>query len=196
MKPMIIVLEGADGAGKSTLSQHLSNALKKMGFKCRTASFPGKTHGSIGELVYKIHHDHKREGIIKISSTSLQALHIAAHIDFLERIKKDPRSILILDRSWWSTLVYGEISRANPKVIKALVDAEKILWGEYRSVVVLVTGVTEGANSKATKRLVTKYNYLARQEQNKYPIIRHLNTIPVEVSAQNLLDALLPHIQS
>lgn len=195
MKPMVIVLEGADGAGKSTLTEHLRLGLKKMGVSTHTASFPGKMPGSIGELVYKIHHNHRGEGIRKISATSLQALHIAAHIDFLERTKINPKSILILDRSWWSTIVYGRKSQANPKVIGALVDAEKILWNTYRSVVVLVTG-TKCEHSKTTKRLMREYSRLAKQEQTKYPIIKHLNIEPAEASAKILLNALLPHLQN
>lgn len=195
MKQTVIVFEGADGAGKSTLTEHLALGLRKKGYKCRMSSFPGKVPGSIGELVYRIHHNSKKEGITKISSTSLQALHIAAHIDFLERIRNEPKSLLLLDRFWWSTLVYGQIANANPKVIDTLVSAEKVLWNDYHVILVLVSGGSH-AKDLTTKRLIRVYNRLAKSERNKYPIIQYLNSAPIEDSAKKLLKTLLPHIKA
>jgi thymidylate kinase len=193
MKPTVIVFEGADGAGKSTLTEHVAQGLRNIGHKCRIASFPGKVPGSIGELVYRIHHDPKKEGIDKISSTSLQALHIAAHIDFLERIRIEPKSLLLLDRFWWSTIVYGQVAKANKEVIATLVSAEKILWKKYRVIVVLVSGNSQ-ANYPTTNKLVREYKRLARLEKSSQPIVHHLNLAPVEDSARILLKSLLPHI--
>lgn len=195
MKPTVIVFEGADGAGKSTLTEHVARGLRDIGLKCRIASFPGKVPGSIGELVYRIHHNPKKEGIEKISSTSLQALHIAAHIDFLERAQKEPRSLLLLDRFWWSTIVYGNVAKANKEVLATLVSAEKLLWKKYRVIVVLVSGSTR-RKDKTTKKLECEYDKLAKVENNSHPIIRHLNRAPVEDSARVLLKSLLAHIQT
>lgn len=193
MKPTVIVFEGADGAGKSTLTEHVALGLRKMGHKCRIASFPGKVPGSIGELVYRIHHNPKKEGIDKISSTSLQTLHIAAHIDFLERIRIEPKTLLLLDRFWWSTIVYGQVAKANKEIIATLVSAEKILWKKYRIIVVLVSGNTQ-ADAPTTSKLVREYKRLARLEKSSQPIVHHLNRAPVEDSARILLKSLLPHI--
>lgn len=193
MKPTVIVLEGADGAGKSTLTEHIAQGLRNIGHKCRVASFPGKIPGSIGELVYRIHHDPRKEGIDKISNTSLQALHIAAHIDFLERIRIEPKSLLLLDRFWWSTIVYGQVAKANKEVIATLVSAEKILWKKYRVIVVLVSGNSQ-AIDPTTNKLVREYKKLARLEKSSQPIVHHLNRAPIENSAKILLKSLLPHI--
>ena len=53
----LIVFEGPDGVGKSTLSLALANRLKAMGLVCQHLSFPGKDEGTLGRLVYDVHHD-------------------------------------------------------------------------------------------------------------------------------------------
>lgn len=194
MKPLVIILEGPDGAGKSTLATELAREIRKSGGKCRTASFPGKTPGSIGDLVYRIHHNPRKEGIKAISDTSLQALHIAAHIDFLERTQKSTESILILDRFWWSTIVYGKIAKANKEVIQTLVGAEKILWNSYSIVTVLVRG-TMGPKSPQTTELESAYKNLAKREKDKYPILQHINISPARTSANILFRSLLRHVR-
>lgn len=193
MKPLVIVLEGPDGAGKSTLAAELAREIRKSGSKCHTASFPGKIPGSIGNLIYRIHHNPREEGIKEITGTSLQALHIAAHIDFLERTNKTVESILILDRFWWSTIVYGRISKANERVLQTLVNAEKILWKGYHILVVLVTGAMD-TKSPQTIKLESGYHRLAKREKGKYPILQHNNVSPVKTSANNLFKLLRRHI--
>ena len=53
----LIVFEGPDGVGKSTLSQALVDKLTGIGIKCEYRTFPGKETGTIGRLVYDIHHE-------------------------------------------------------------------------------------------------------------------------------------------
>ena len=80
----LIVFEGLDGVGKSTLAQHLTSRLREVGIPCRFLAFPGRESGTLGRLVYDLHHDAPRLGVSDVNSTSLQVLHIAAHIDAIE----------------------------------------------------------------------------------------------------------------
>ena len=106
----LIVFEGPDGVGKSTLAQALTNRLMAMGLSCEHLSFPGKEEGTIGSLVYDVHHRPAGYGIGAITAASLQALHIAAHLDAIEQrivpALNEGRWV-ILDRFWWSTWAYG-----------------------------------------------------------------------------------------
>ena len=195
IKRQVIIFEGPDDVGKSTLSENLQLAFNKMNIPCQSESFPGKTKNSIGELVYRIHHNAPKEGISEISDTALQALHIAAHIDFLERISNKNKSLLLLDRCWWSTIVYGQLSKANSKVINSLINAELLLWKNLNIIVVLVSGRNTSKSLK-TKKLSNEYRKLARTEKNKYPVICFKNVAPIEKSGKRLMKLLMPYLKS
>src|ERR1035438_1518496 len=77
----LIVFEGMDGSGKSALSEALARVLTDQGSAARLVAFPGRIPGTLGQLVYKIHHDSNAYGIDRLAPSSLQALHIAAHLD-------------------------------------------------------------------------------------------------------------------
>ena len=81
----LVVFEGPDGVGKTTLAEALVGELTCRGTRCEYFSFPGKDPGTLGRLVYEVHHDPKKFGIRDINPTSKQVLHIAAHVDAIER---------------------------------------------------------------------------------------------------------------
>ena len=100
----LIVFEGPDGVGKSTLSQALIKKLTDIDLPCEYLTFPGKEAGTIGRLVYDLHHDPEMFGLGKVTATSLQTLHIAAHLDVIEqRIQPalNEGQWVVLDRFWW-----------------------------------------------------------------------------------------------
>ena len=59
----LFVLEGPDGVGKSTFVRALGEHLRSHGHDLLELSFPGKVPGSLGELVYRVHHD---EGPLRV----------------------------------------------------------------------------------------------------------------------------------
>jgi dTMP kinase len=79
----LIVFEGPDGVGKSTLMKQTEDLLKHRGILFQSLS-PGKEHGTLGGLVDLIHHDPQQLGLGAFTPLSLQALHIAAHLDHIE----------------------------------------------------------------------------------------------------------------
>ena len=101
----LIILEGPDGVGKSTLSMLLYDHLRRKNVECSVHSFPGKDEGTLGALVYALHHDLKRFGVKEAAPESLQLMHIAAHVDAIQRIllpALQREETVILDRFWWS----------------------------------------------------------------------------------------------
>lgn len=130
----LIVFEGVDAVGKTTLSNDLCSYLSNLGTPFKRCQFPGKEQGTLGELVYKIHHSHKEDfSISEITPCSLQLLHIAAHIDTIES-KIKPTLLkgawIILDRFWWSTYVYGLNSDVPRPQLDQMIAIEQISWGD------------------------------------------------------------------
>lgn len=131
----LYVFEGPDGTGKTTLSKGFSVYLNSIGKKCSYFSFPGNSCGTLGKHIYELHHKLSDVGITKINPTSLQLLHIASHIDAIEStILPELRagSSIVLDRFWWSTIVYGRVYGANSGSLNKLIEIEKTHWAEFQ----------------------------------------------------------------
>ena len=77
----LFVFEGGDGIGKSYLANELTRYLESASVPVLPLSFPGKREGSLGKLVYSIHHHPQDFGVVNMTALGLQALHIAAHLD-------------------------------------------------------------------------------------------------------------------
>ena len=127
----LLVFEGPDGVGKTTLSHHLRKWLCSEGIDCDAFSFPGHENGSLGKLIYDIHHNPSFFGLQRPSADSLQMLHVTAHIDTISsRIIPALKSgkTVILDRYWWSTVVYGMAGGIHRDLLNHLICIEKLAW--------------------------------------------------------------------
>ncbi len=129
MKGRLIVFEGPDGVGKTTLAHRLVEYLTSRGRKVIYASSPGCETRGLGRLVYDLHKDN--EQFVSTDPTSLQMLHVAAHIDSLNRkilpSLKDG-NVVVMDRFWWSTLAYGYAFGAKPQSLNLMMEIEKLHW--------------------------------------------------------------------
>jgi dTMP kinase len=146
MAGSLIVIEGPDAVGKSTLTELLHELLSQFGIDHEALSFPGKQPGTLGSLVYGIHHDPKSHGLNSVSPLALQALHIAAHLDSIEKEvlpALESNKWVVLDRFWWSTWVYGRAVGAPPAVLESLIEAERLLLGPVVPAVVFLVCRTE-----------------------------------------------------
>jgi len=173
----LFVFEGPDGSGKSTLARRVVAHLVSKGMPCEYASYPGHTPATLGKLVYELHHDPSRFELKSINATSLQLLHIAAHIDSVEEslkpTLKSGRSV-VLDRFWWSTWVYGLFGGANRESIRKMLDIELEHWNGIRPECVFLTlGVEPGrekVSAKDFKRLADLYCELGCEERKNYRV--------------------------
>src|SRR5688572_29956791 len=117
----LVVIEGPDGVGKTAIANELSLRLNHSGQPCKVIAFPGNEPGTLGKLIYGIHHDPTQFGVEQVTPTAVQVLHVAAHLDAIERsilpILRSGQYVL-LDRFWWSTWVYGLVSGVNRHILR------------------------------------------------------------------------------
>lgn len=192
--PRLIVFEGVDAAGKSTVCDAYRKALISHGVTAKLLSFPGKVPGTLGQLVYDIHHVPEARGVERRpTAASLQALHIAAHLDAIESViipSLEAGETIVLDRYWWSTWVYGVVGGADPEVLGALIEAERVAWGQWQPG--LVFHVTRTSPLRAEplatwEKLCSEYDALAKREADRYPVCVLSNDGKLEYTVANAL---------
>ena len=178
----LFVFEGSDGSGKSTLSKCFADYLPSIGILCEHLAFPGNESGTLGRHVYKLHHNPARFGIDSITATSLQMLHIAAHVDAIERrilpTLKQGVSI-VLDRCWWSTWVYGVVSDVDLQSLRQMIRLELFHWKQIQPEIIFLIVRDRQRNNDVTSttnsRLDAAYRELAEKEhcQNSVCIVEN-----------------------
>lgn len=128
----IYVFEGIDNVGKTTIIQKLKEKISEtMEYECIIVAFPGNDQRTLGSLVYDIHHNQKKYFDESLNETSLQLLHVASHIDLLQRKLRKlsyEKCIVLLDRYWWSTYVYGLAGGMEENIIQAIIEPELLHW--------------------------------------------------------------------
>lgn len=191
----LIVFEGPDGVGKTTVSKALASALNASGVRTTWLSFPGRESGTLGKLVYDLHHRPFAVGVGELHPASLQLLHVAAHIDAIERVIRpaiERGECVILDRYWWSTWVYGIVAGAAQDGLARMIDVERAHWGSVvPDAVVLVRRNGRGVGADDPhRRLMEEYERLARRESSHHPVVRLPNDASVADAVERLSSRL------
>jgi dTMP kinase len=185
MRGKLIVFEGPDAVGKSTLVQYLKTLLEQDRLPNEILSFPGDRPGTIGKLVYDLHREPGKFGIEQISPIGLQALHIASHLDAIIHTILPAINCgtwIVLDRFWWSTWVYGRAAGIEPRILDSLISPEKLLWGQFTpSVVFLVQRTKPFGDKPAGDEFALLSNFyceLLSSEAANYDIITMTDVEP------------------
>ncbi len=173
----LIVFEGPDGVGKSSLAKSLTDSLIASKILTQYVAFPGNKAGTIGDFVYRIQHNPQNAEITSLSNTSLQALHVAAHLDAIESqiipALSDGRTV-VLDRFWWSTWAYGILSGLKISTLKAMIEMELSHWGSvFPSIVFLLIPedpFRKDVDMSTWERLKVEYQKLAEKEREHYRV--------------------------
>ena len=160
-------------------------------------SFPGKQPGSLGELVYRVHHEQGPVRVADMSMLARQALHVAAHIDALDRqivpALQDGR-VVLLDRYWWSAWVYGLVGGCGRRQLRALVAAERSAWGPVRPALVVLlqrpTPIDRNDTPARWRQLADEYARLAERERRLHPVAVIDNVGTPAAALTTLLDVL------
>jgi dTMP kinase len=179
----LVVLEGPDGVGKSSLLSSTIGAIKAGGEKVLHGSFPGRSPGTLGKLVYDVHHRPGEYGITSMRPMALQTLHVAAHIDAIETWilpSLATGQIVILDRYWWSTWVYGIAAGVSRALMDAAIAFERVFWGSQ--VPTLLLHITRDRplrveeDTEGWQQLRELYTSLALEESPNYRVAEIRNS--------------------
>jgi dTMP kinase len=196
-KAKLFVFEGPDGVGKSTLCSKTTALLKEEGHACECFSFPGQDPGTLGNLVYKLHHDSSRFGVPTVTPTTLQTMHIAAHVDAIEtRILPalSKGDVVLLDRYWWSTVVYGTMSGVRSTSLNAMVDLEVSVWNGVLPAIVFNIRRGKPLDRKFDDRiweaLNKNYHEIAMVESSKYEVVTVENDDQLQVVTERIIERM------
>jgi thymidylate kinase len=189
----LFIFEGPDGVGKTTISQKVAEYLNTNGKSCKLITFPGREDGTLGKLIYEVHHEPSKYGVNSIASASQQILHIAAHLDTIEhRILPSLAKgcHVVLDRFWWSTWVYGLTSNVSRHVLEKIIDLEKTYWGDVKPAVAILLRTDTPINREVTlqnwRKLSYEYDVLAAKEKIHYPVSILRNDTDLETTFQQV----------
>lgn len=188
-KQKMYIFEGPDGTGKTTLAKAFSEFLNSIGKENVCLAFPGNCTGTLGKHIYEIHHELSTVGIATINPTSLQMLHVASHIDSIEsEILPALRSgqSIVLDRFWWSTIVYGRLYGAKEESLQKMIEIERLHWAEFQPACVFYLKRQSTLKSPSVAHwdeLVEAYEKLSWQE-------RATTCVEVIVNESTPMDAL------
>lgn len=193
----LIVIEGPDGVGKSAVANELSLRLNHIGHRCKVIAFPGNEPGTLGKLIYRIHHDPTEFGVERLTPTAVQTLHLAAHVDAIElSILPILRSgqYVVLDRFWWSTWVYGLVSGIRRQTLRRMAELERIQWRGVIPVAAFLIRRNEPIDRNELNPLWTtlshEYDVLAERERKSHPVYFVENNGTLDETIQNILAAL------
>jgi dTMP kinase len=168
-KGRFIVLEGPDGAGKTTQLELLKEQLERRGVKTRTVREPGGTVG--GEKIRAILLGGKADHLTAVTETFLFQAARAQLVHEVIRPALARGEWVLTDRYWLSTLIYqGYAGGVEPALIRRLSklatgglmpDRYVVLW------VPLKEGLARRAH-RAADRMESKGDAFARKVNLSY----------------------------
>lgn len=207
----LFIFEGIDHVGKTTIVSEVSKALTDESIAHSVYSFPGKESRTLGGLVYDFHHNTDRYIDYEINNISLQLLHVASHIDLLQRrIIPDLKNgmIVLLDRSWWSTYAYGLANGISKKELKLILAPELSITKSIPSKKFFLIERKQKSNDykpEITHRILAAYEELKTQHpsdetvsiiENNSSILKAVTEIVIEIeSAIGKPESALAHEQ-
>ena len=197
MPGQLFIFEGPDGTGKTTLSLRLVEWLTSQGHHARYVSSPGRIEGSLGELVYNLHHSPERYGLRGLTPAAKQLLHVAAHIDTMHTTiipALESGEIVVMDRFWWSTVAYGKVSGMDTESLRLMIDLELHHWSHHSPTAIFLLARSTPArmeHSPAVHNLLEEaYAEIEATEKEKYVIHRISTARTIEESLYEILSVV------
>lgn len=189
-KGSVFAFEGPDGVGKTTLILSVQEMLKQLKQSVATVSFPGRIAGTLGAHVYALHHQPSEYNVHTLTPDGLQVLHVAAHVDAIQSLIRphaEKGVIVLLDRYWWSTWVYGLLSGVQLASLRKMVELERSYWLEFApQIVFLLTRPHADIDVDHRAAFVERereYAFLAARERESSQVVQVHNEGDISAAA-------------
>ena len=190
----LYIFEGIDHVGKSTIVNRVKTRLLNNGSDYSSYSYPGNEERSLGALIYQFHHNPEEYIDYPLNPSSLQLLHIAAHLDLLERCiipdLKQGKTVL-LDRSWWSTFAYGIANGIKRSQIKRITSSEVYIFEKLpiEKIFYIERNMREKDYSQTKEqRILAAYDDLVNQQSN--------HSLVMKIDNNRDIDAVIADIEN
>lgn len=191
MMGRLFVFEGPDGAGKTTIIAEVKKRLHAVDQNCVLFSFPGKESGTLGAHIYELHHQPAQFGVEHLSALSLQILHVAAHVDTIERrimpLLREGKTVL-LDRYWWSTWVYGIAAGVPVAQLEKALAVEHLVWQEVRPTALFLMS---RSSASIPSEIAQVYRELIEQESEKYSVVSIKNEDTIDLIVDEIFEIII-----
>jgi thymidylate kinase len=163
-------------------------------------SFPGRSEGTLGAHIYDIHHQPALHKLNKLTPDALQVLHVAAHIDTIQSIIRphvEKGGLVLLDRYWWSTWVYGKLSGVQASALEQMIALELAYWDLiFPALIFSISRPIEEIDpreKKCYRERAQEYERLADNEGMHSKVVRINNSASVAKSALAIIYAIEAH---
>lgn len=192
----LIIFEGPDESGKTTVSKLLAKEIYRRGQECAWLAFPGAEPGTLGAAIHDLHHDVR---FANAPALSVQLLHVAAHVEALERCIRPQLAQgtwIVLDRFWWSTWVYGLASGVGRIDLNSALEIEQRQWGRLRPAIAFLF-IRDLPNLRiqppARIALQKLYLQIAKCEQKQHPVEFVQNNRTINDALRDVARRLFQH---
>ena len=197
----VFAFEGPDGVGKTTLVSAVAELLGAVGRRL-SLSFFGRATKSCAHI-YDLHHGNAGHDVHRLTPDALQILHIAAHVDAIQSaIRPHVKSggVVLLDRYWWSTWVYGRLDGVRVGPLRRMIALERAYWGKSTPrAIFLLARPGEAVNPARRAVFIQRageYDRLATREEANAPVIRLENSGDIQTVAAAAVRAILIALSS
>lgn len=147
----LIILEGPDGSGKSTQAKRLMEQMREEGFDVVKAAPFYDTKAGVASSEFFLDPENTDH-----TATTESMFVLAAHYELMDKVIRPAireRKVIIMDRSWLSTVIYqGKVRGGNQRIIKTIISEIEDMVRSTPAYQITLLIDTETTRARTSKR--------------------------------------------